>query len=218
MADTSDPLISCTSGMDDNAASRMNDTLALSHVPRWCIVPHFRPQSVADHTFRVLVIVRELAHMVGVPLTMDDFLAILTHDSAESKSGDISSPFKRALLRSDRDTSVAGAITTAELEACDWLNYEPVMEYASTGPVPRAGDVFKAADLIEAYTFISTYGVGRHAAFVADNMMTNAIMEIHPPTLQTAALTAIRNINSDRGRLWDGQVVARVTTGRGRRS
>ena len=132
---------------------RVTDLLALSHVPRWTIVSHSRPQSVADHSFRVCVIAVELAERLGVQLSADALLACLYHDGPESRSGDIPSGAKRRI-----EDKLKGSL--------DDLFWPSTRLKGST--VAREVNILMLADKIEGYTFIQKWGVGPHAAEVAD--------------------------------------------------
>jgi hypothetical protein len=127
---------------------RLTDLLALSHVPRWAIVPHLKPQSVADHSFRVAVIYLELCDRCKIPASLAGLTRALFHDGAEARSGDIPGPFKRSLN---------GDLAGAEKKATPWLE-----DGSSLSPDDRWA--LKMADIIEAYTFISQQGQGPHAA------------------------------------------------------
>lgn len=112
--------------------------LALSHVPRWCIVPRFRDQTVSDHVYRVMVILRALIKLDGTSheesLNAGTMLSwALTHEIEEADSGDIPSNYKH-----HHDNAV------------------PLL--------------LKLADTIEAYTWISLWGAGAHAARVAEDL------------------------------------------------
>lgn len=63
----------------------------LSVVPRWVVIPTFRRQTVAEHTYRMLV----LAHLVLDKVDQALYDAILTHDKEEAYSGDTPGPYKR---------------------------------------------------------------------------------------------------------------------------
>ena len=131
---------------------RLTDVLALSHVPRWAIVPHVQPQSVADHTFRVVAIARELAKIADIELTANDLWYMLNHDAAESRSGDANRQFKHMI--DDK------AWRDAEEGMCPWLVQEPIV-------TTKVENLLKVADAIEAMTFIQMYGAGKHADSVA---------------------------------------------------
>lgn len=138
--------------------SRLLDLLALSVVSRWVIVPRLKEQSVADHTFRVVVIARELADSLGVVLDADDYWYLITHDGAESRSGDISSPFKAQLPN----------LSAIENTACPWMT-------EVTWPHSHKLALFKTADLVEALTFIRAWGRTTHAEAIGNKIYN----EIH---------------------------------------
>lgn len=79
--------------MPDSVASQMVRRLALCHVPRWCIVPHLRPQSVAEHTYGVMAIYRALWAYRGIAavIQLDE---VMDHDLDEADTGDLPSSSK----------------------------------------------------------------------------------------------------------------------------
>lgn len=130
---------------------RLTDLLALSHVPRWSICDHTRPQSVGDHTFRVLVIATEIAARLGVNFSRQAMMMVLHHDADESRTGDIPTPAKERLdLNIDPRTM------------CPWME-----AYDTTG---LEVSIFHLADQIEAYTFINKYAVGPRSREVSSLM------------------------------------------------
>lgn len=73
---------------------KINDILRASGVTRWHIVRMVRPQSLAEHTFDVVMIARAVAKIAGV----DDYeiiKAALLHDLDEIVAGDIPTPTKQ---------------------------------------------------------------------------------------------------------------------------
>ena len=73
---------------------KINDILRASGVTRWHIVRTVRPQSLAEHTFDVVMIARAVAKIAGV----DDYeiiKAALLHDLDEIITGDIPTPTKQ---------------------------------------------------------------------------------------------------------------------------
>ena len=73
---------------------KINDILRASGVTRWHIVRTTRPQSLAEHTFDVVMIARAVAKIAGV----DDYeitKAALLHDLDEIVTGDIPTPTKK---------------------------------------------------------------------------------------------------------------------------
>jgi hypothetical protein len=79
--------------------SRVRDLLNLSYVKRWVIAPMYREQSVAEHTFRVMVILWGLhdallsAGHVSFPIC-DGLMDAMLHDVDEVYSGDVPGPHK----------------------------------------------------------------------------------------------------------------------------
>lgn len=72
---------------------KINDILRASGVTRWHIVRMARPQSLAEHTFDVVMIARAIAKIAGI----DDYeiiKAALLHDLDEIITGDIPTPTK----------------------------------------------------------------------------------------------------------------------------
>lgn len=131
----------------------LNDLLALSHVPRWVIVPRFKEQSVADHSFRVAVIYLELCFRLDRVVTITDLVWALMHDGPESWTGDIPGPFKTA----DSDANVT-----------------PWWHQCKSNIPAETQSLVKLADLIEGATWISKWGTGHHAAHATLNLRGEA--------------------------------------------
>lgn len=76
--------------------SWLGDMTRLSYVPRWVIVPMVRPQSVAEHSFRVAAIVKALCIRLDWDPIQSNQLVVdaLTHDIGEAQSGDTPGTFK----------------------------------------------------------------------------------------------------------------------------
>lgn len=85
---------------EDVAGRKMLERLNLSYVRRWAIAPTFRDQSVAEHTFRVMVIAYYLADRVYWPDHAADYadymlmMAVMDHDLDEVYTGDLPGPDK----------------------------------------------------------------------------------------------------------------------------
>lgn len=78
----------------------------LNFVPRWGIIPTIRKQSVGEHTFGVCVALKWLLKHYIPASTTEELAAFeyaIEHDVLESISGDMPSPFKRAVLGSATD-------------------------------------------------------------------------------------------------------------------
>lgn len=115
--------------MQDKALRR---ALTLSVVPRWSIVNTIKPQSVAEHTFNVVSIVRWLLTFYqspGVEL-VELLVYALDHDAIESVTGDVPATAKRA------------GYVTENVQKRDTETSNPVKE------------LVKLADLLEAKWFI----------------------------------------------------------------
>lgn len=144
---------------------KINDLLALQHVPRWSIVPHVGTQTVADHTFGMMVIAIELATRLEMELSNSCLVYALLHDGPESRSGDIPSGAKRKI--EDAIDMSGGAVDRLfdDGELGDFEVNMTVNELA----------VVRLADKIEGYLFIQKWGVGIHARKVS----TLCLREVH---------------------------------------
>lgn len=71
------------------STSRLHDLLDLAFIPRWCCVPTTRPQSVAEHSYRVAIIVQELIDRIPYAGTIHAVRWALAHDGPEVRTGDI---------------------------------------------------------------------------------------------------------------------------------
>lgn len=175
-------------------SSRLNDLLALSNVPRWSINSVLRHQNVSDHVFRVLVIATELAERLGVRLYADFFFCALHHDAHESWTADLPSPIKSEIERAGFDFN----------KVVPWAE-------AYKAPLnPNTQMILKIADKIEAYTFISKFGVGEQA-FRISTGCKERVFEIAreaaatlTPTLDWVSVVEvlIEDIRNETGRGW----------------
>lgn len=114
------------------------------YVTRWGIVNVSRPQSVAEHTFGVIAISRDIVttHLTGkehifggnVPTLAEVTELAFLHDLDEVFTGDIPTPAKRLLGVQSADYHQSGA-----------------------------HEVLKVADIYEALLYIQDHGIGRHA-------------------------------------------------------
>lgn len=158
----------------------MNDLLALSHVPRWVIVSTSRPQSVAEHSFRVAIILLEICKRIGVGCEQSTLQWALMHDGAESRTGDLP-------MGIDVPKDV-------EYRECPWLEGQQV--YA------RGRILVKLADLVETATWISRWGVGPHATSIAIHLRRYTIEQarlfsFHPDCGYTGLDILIEQIMDD---------------------
>lgn len=173
---------------------RLTDLLALSNVPRWSITPHVLPQTVADHSFRVMVIATELAGRLEIELSAQDLLNILSHDAHESWTADLPSPIKRKVEESGFDFGIV----------VPWR-----ANAGFSGPNQKL--CFELADKIEAHTFISVFGIGAQASRIANGCRDTVNKMLHhvnvPPGIptskwQSTARAVILEIIEERGRGW----------------
>lgn len=168
---------------------RITDLLALSHVPRWSIVPRLKEQTVADHTFRVIVIALELNTRLGLLpercLNIGDMvLAILYHDVSECKTGDVPTPAK-----------IAMGYDPDQLKHCKWL--EGLDPYESLPEALRM--IISIADQLEAFTWLERWGTGRHSVKV-EVALRHKILELTPVDWRRVVNSLIDDITFDKGR------------------
>ncbi len=164
---------------------RLTDLLALSHVPRWSIVDHSKPQTVSDHVYRTLVIATELAQRLHVPISGKALIYILSHDADECRTGDIPTPAKKSL----NDWTVVG------WEVCPWTREEPSV----IGLTQEEIQIILLADTIEATTFIQRYGIGAHAGRVFMSLC-RSVNDKCPAEWLHAVRQLMQEINEDAGR------------------
>lgn len=171
----------------------ITDALALSHVPRWVIVPTVRTQSVAEHSFNVAMIVQEILTrcpevVVTHGIRREAVLwYALVHDIDESVTGDIPGIAKR-WMRSKRDIP------------------DLVPDTPSAGVTLDEMRIVKLADVIDAYTWIKVNGIGQHACEAAqwlkDHKLYKALDECGGVIdNQGQILDLITNIVLQKGRL-----------------
>lgn len=116
----------------------LRDLLRLSYVPRWVIVPMTREQNVADHSWRVAVIGREIAKRLSVP-TSAVIEAAVMHDITEVVTGDIPASVKPKLgpVELQQLTDIELIVKVADnVEAMVWLtmwgHHQSVAEILAT--------------------------------------------------------------------------------------
>lgn len=90
------------------------ELLHLSYVKRWVVAPTLREQSVAEHTFRVLVIAVHLNEAVKIAATPIDLCNLtakaMMHDAEERLTGDVPGPQKSAQAGYLRSTDEMSAL------------------------------------------------------------------------------------------------------------
>ena len=151
------------------------EQLRAAHVRRWHIVQVHREQTLAEHLFCVAAISGSLAERMQWPgfLHHSQRLQLLSwalwHDVMEVRTGDIPTPFKRAIVEANGpralekaeemvDTSVHGmhrSIKNTEIEM-----------------------IVKLADSIEAIQFLLDNGAGDHSRRVLDGLYETLFVQI----------------------------------------
>lgn len=151
------------------------EQLRAAHVRRWHIVQVHREQTLAEHLFCVAVITGSLAQKIGWNgiLHHSQRLELLNwalmHDIMEVRTGDIPTPFKRALVE-------ANGLRTIE-------KAEEMIDTSTQGMYRSVKDteidmMVKLADSIEAINFLSQNGTGAHAESVLDGLYETLFSQI----------------------------------------
>lgn len=167
----------------------LRDLLALSHVPRWVTHPVARPQTVADHSFRVTVITKAILDGLNVEAKdhSNTIMWALVHDGPEAKTGDVPSPLK---------VHIKATLGSIERKVCSW--YVPPDE----GSLPDV--IVKLADTIEAWTWLRHYGHGFKDRFDGEQIETKLNRRIWSivaeckddiPGLEEAVSAVLREVN-----------------------
>lgn len=144
------------------------DFLRASYTKRWTIVNTSRQQTIAEHSFNVAMIAQYLAELTdwnGV-FHSSEVLQLqswaLLHDIVEIYTGDIPTPFKRALEKH------GAKISDAEEEF--------LKEYGGAAREAEQsifGVIVKFADMLEAIWFLKDHGIGDHASKVLSGLYEN---------------------------------------------
>lgn len=141
----------------------IKDLMRVSHVKRWQIVRVAREQTLAEHLYRVFLLVREFGPKVG--LTPEEVKSAeefaLVHDLPEIMTGDIASPVKSQLPPLDH---IEAQFSRQHIEAMAACNRKSLK-------------LVKLCDLIEAAIFLEVEGMGLHANNVESEIL-NKIVEI----------------------------------------
>lgn len=149
--------------------------LRLYEIKRWSMIPMDREQSVAEHSFSVIVIADALARLVakkGVSVFIPDVITwAVLHDSEEYWTTDIPSPIKTAL----RET-VGGLRGLDDLitKRCRETN-DRYLETRLTleGTVEAA--IVKVADCVETLAYFVQHSVSSPAYDLHREYMTKAL-------------------------------------------
>lgn len=84
----------------------------LAHVPRWVIASTIKTQSVAEHTFFVVLYTYQLAKWLGMDVEDRFHLLVMAimHDVPEYVTGDMPGPVKRMVVDKDKLNEYEGRI------------------------------------------------------------------------------------------------------------
>lgn len=143
------------------------EQLRASHVKRWHIVQTANSQSLAEHTYNVTVISGSLAAAMQWPGLLHDserlklVMWAMNHDLIEVRTGDMPTPFKRAL----EDAGGKKALVDAE----DRIDPDQAGKARLVKGTPIEM-IVKLADQIEAIWWLADNGLGQHATEVLDGM------------------------------------------------
>lgn len=143
------------------------EQLRSCHVKRWHIVQTRREQTVAEHAFATSVIAGSLAAAMrwkGLMQHTEQLKLLqwaLSHDILEAKTGDMPTPFKRAL----EAVGGAGIVEKAE----DLVDRETAGAYRFIKGT-EVEMIVKLADQMEAIFFLQDNGYGQHALEVLDGL------------------------------------------------
>lgn len=127
-------------------------------------MPMLRPQSVAEHSYRVTVIMAWMTNQIHTPYPLPDggpdymgpnvWAYAISHDVEESRTGDIPGPAKRRL-----DAAMDEQKASARIDYLGWSkaqrNLWAVGWYQDSATVQLR---LKLADLIEAYVYLHHWG------------------------------------------------------------
>ncbi len=128
----------------------IQDIYRAHHVDRWQIVNVSRTQSLAEHSFNVAMIAREIAVRIGLTSHLADITEwALIHDLPEIATGDIASPLK-VYMRNLGD----GGDGVEKLESRISEEYRVTKRLVRESVV---NDIVKLADLIDGIRYLELY-------------------------------------------------------------
>lgn len=154
-------------------AMTLLDKLRLTQIKRYAICHTNRDQSVAEHSFNVLLIALELARAGDVdPFSIVDYA--IHHDMDEVYTGDIPSSFKRTLLK---HVPAAKPLVQAPYEV---------------DPVIKA--VVKLADYLEAIYYVREFGGSRLASGILTDIRRNFFAELESSPAPPACITRAKEL------------------------
>ena len=139
--------------------TQTSEFLRSSHIKRWGIVQTAVPQSIAEHSYRVWIMVRNYGRALGLSKEnqqMAEELALL-HDLPEIRTGDAPTPHKSPEMKAILD----------EVEA----EILPELAELEHNCPKQVKDLVKFCDTAESILFLDVNGLGRHAVDVADLLL-----------------------------------------------
>jgi 5'-deoxynucleotidase YfbR-like HD superfamily hydrolase len=125
--------------------SRINDLLRLSYVPRWPVIPTTRPQSVAEHSFRVACITADLVDRIPYSGTIQAVRWALYHDGPECVMGDWPGNLKTDF------PEFKDMVHWMQNYYCPWYAKECAL------PSPEERAIVKLSDHLETLMFITEH-------------------------------------------------------------
>ena len=135
------------------------ELLRLGQIKRWSIINTTNAQTVADHSFQVMVIGMRLFELTGEadhrggPGAHELMCALLFHDATEAVYGDIPTPCKR-FIRAYAGDGVFDTMDAAAL---------PIVPYLQKACPAWTGIYVKVSDSIEAAHWLEQNYSGVHA-------------------------------------------------------
>jgi len=160
------------------------DFLRIGHIKRWHNVNTTREQTVAEHSYMVMLMAIDLFQtMIGIDDENRDgtqkyalhiLISAMFHDAPEVAAGDTPTPAKRLIREITGDPLIFEKIDQMLMPTL------PYLEIKTGGKDIES--YIKMADAIEGYFFISENGAGTHAAIViagARRKMEDAVEKYH---------------------------------------
>lgn len=137
---------------------KIEEIFRVQTIKRWAIIEMSKDQSVAEHTYNVMMIMRRLGELLDRPITSEMYEYAMGHDAAETATGDIPTPAK---------VFIGDALAEYERSTVSWLR-RPSSD--------RDMALIKSADIIEGIYFCSRYCVDLRKEQVIKGMV-DALMQ-----------------------------------------
>lgn len=163
--------------------------LRASHITRWGIVQTARQQNIAEHQYRVWLLVQHWGSHAGLNIVEKrcaGHLALI-HDLPEIRTGDAPTPHKTPEVKR----------YLAEIERQILPQLHQLEQQASA----RVAAFVKFCDTAEAVLFLRVNGLGKHAADVRDlleqQMMDRLSQSVIEPARQQALIECFISTKHD---------------------